>query len=163
MDKNAEKSRQLGMSVGTASNRLRKMLLYMLAVKAGMATCIRCGKLIASVNDFTIDHVKPWLHEPNAIELFFDLNNVGFSHMRCNLKSRRQCLVVRSSKSFFKGVELDPRGNRKRPWRAVIYINNGRKNFGYHATPQEAAAVFDEESVRIFGKMAVTNKSLGLL
>lgn len=31
---------------------------------------------------WSIDHIQPWLHNDNL--LFWDLNNVSFSHKKCN-------------------------------------------------------------------------------
>ena len=80
----SNKDEQLNMSFGTACNRLRKMILFALLEKHGENICYRCGKTIESVNNLTIDHKKPWLN--NDASLFWDLNNVAFSHTKCNLR-----------------------------------------------------------------------------
>jgi len=40
--------------------------------------------------NFSIEHKKPWLDEPNAAKLYFDLNNVTFSHSACNKGAARK-------------------------------------------------------------------------
>jgi hypothetical protein len=83
-----EEKHQLGMDKGTAGGRLRKLLLFEFARRLGLLTCIRCRKPIELVNDFTTDHIKPWFHiDPS---LFWDLNNVGFSHDSCNKRAGRK-------------------------------------------------------------------------
>lgn len=37
-----------------------------------------------------IEHKIPWLDSDKPKELFFDLENIGFSHLSCNIKARRQ-------------------------------------------------------------------------
>ena len=73
---------QLGMPHGTASNRLRKNILFSLVKELEKDTCYKCGDVILSVEEFSIEHVLPW--EGRDPELFWDLNNIAFSHVRCN-------------------------------------------------------------------------------
>ena len=82
-----EERRQLGVDKGTATGQLKKLLLFEFAKRLGLANCIRCGLEIASANDFTVDHKKPWFHIDVA--LFWDLENIGFSHDSCNKKAKR--------------------------------------------------------------------------
>lgn len=72
----------LGMSWGTANNRLRKMVLFSLIQRCGEDFCIRCGSQIESIDDLSIEHIKPW--RGNNVELFWDLDNIAFSHVQCN-------------------------------------------------------------------------------
>lgn len=78
------------MAVGTATNRLRKMLMFHFAQKCGMDICFQCNERIESAEDLSIEHMVPWRRKPNAKELFYDLNNIAFSHQRCNCIGRRQ-------------------------------------------------------------------------
>jgi len=81
---------QLGMPQGTASHRLRKMILFQLLQVTGLDTCYQCKKTIKTVEELSIDHKVPWLDSKNPRELFFDLDNIAFSHLKCNqLASRR--------------------------------------------------------------------------
>jgi len=75
------------MDKGTAGARLRKLLLFEFAKRLGLADCARCGKPIETIDDFTIDHLKAWLHvDP---KLFWDLSNIGFAHEHCNKSTKR--------------------------------------------------------------------------
>ncbi len=70
-----------GIPVGTAAGRLRKMVMFELIRRLGENRCYRCGELIESADELSIDHKKPWLEDHS---LFWDLNNVAFSHFLCN-------------------------------------------------------------------------------
>lgn len=83
-----EKSRQLGMPFGTANARLRKQILFALTVKHKENLCYRCHKWINHISEFTIEHKSPWLHI--STELFWDLENIAFSHLYCNVSSARK-------------------------------------------------------------------------
>ncbi len=76
------KSAHLGMPWGTACNRLRKMVLFDLLQRHGEATCYKCKQDITTVEELSIEHKQPW--EGRDSELFWDLNNIAFSHRCCN-------------------------------------------------------------------------------
>lgn len=82
-----KKSEQLGMNPSTASNRLVKDLLFMFVEKSGYK-CFRCKKDM-SRGDFSIEHIKPWIDSENPKEFYFDLKNISFSHLACNIKASR--------------------------------------------------------------------------
>jgi len=84
---NRKKAEQLGMPFGTASNRLRKMVLFHLLKKLKENVCFQCGAEIETVDELSIEHKKPWLDE--SVDLFWDLNNIAFSHHQCNCASTR--------------------------------------------------------------------------
>jgi hypothetical protein len=73
----------LGMPQGTASGRLRKMLLFRQLKKHDENICVRCSGVIETVEELSVEHIKPW--EGISAELFWDLDNVAFSHMKCNV------------------------------------------------------------------------------
>lgn len=83
---NSKKHHQLGMNFSTASNRLRKLVLFKLVVETDRDICFRCGKKILSADDCTIEHKESWQHK--STELFWDLNNIAFSHSTCNTRAR---------------------------------------------------------------------------
>jgi HNH endonuclease len=83
---NIVKASQLGMPLGTATSRLRKMLLFKFAKKLGEDVCFKCKLKIEDINEFSIEHKQPWLHVSK--ELFWDLDNIAFSHLKCNLPDR---------------------------------------------------------------------------
>ena len=83
-----KESLQLGIPFTTASTRLHRILLFDLAKKSGNDSCFRYQKNIESVKDFSIEHKIAWLD--NDPRLFWDLNNIGFSHLSCNKKAGRK-------------------------------------------------------------------------
>jgi hypothetical protein len=88
---NDEKSRQLGMPHGTANGRLRKMIIFHLLKELKQNFCFQCGAEIERVDELSIEHKKPWLHE--SVDLFWDLNNIAFSHLHCNISAGRRVTV----------------------------------------------------------------------
>ena len=86
---NRVKSEQLGMSLGKANARLRKKILFDLVKKCNLDFCYRCNEKIEKIEDLSIEHKIHWLHSENPKELFFDLGNIAFSHLKCNVLSNR--------------------------------------------------------------------------
>ncbi len=84
-----KKSAQVGMNISTATAILRKNIIFRLAGKCGELTCIRCGKQISNPEDLSLDHIIPWLDSSDPKSLFFDPENVRFSHAKCNLSATR--------------------------------------------------------------------------
>ncbi len=82
-----KRNAQLGMDGGTASNRLLKDILFKLITDAGHV-CYHCG-FPMSRSTFSIEHKEPWLDSSDPVKLFFDLENIGFSHKVCNFAARR--------------------------------------------------------------------------
>jgi hypothetical protein len=83
---------QLGMPQGTATGRLRKNILFHLLKKLNENICFKCKTSIKGVEDLSIEHVKPWENvDPN---LFWDLDNIAFSHLRCNTRQSKPNTVV---------------------------------------------------------------------
>lgn len=106
---------QLGMSLGTAHNRLVKDLLFDFVCKTNQNKCFQCGKEM-SREDFSIEHKTPWRHKENAKELFFSLDNISYSHLRCNMKAARPAQIGDrkpkpikhgTAHSYFKGCRCD--------------------------------------------------------
>jgi len=83
------KTAQLGMNPSTASNRLNKQLLFSLGERLGMQWCFQCASKIESVEDMSVEHKIPWLHSEDPVGLFFDLDNIAFSHKVCNYSVSR--------------------------------------------------------------------------
>ena len=79
-----KKDELLGISFGTASNRLRKSILFNLVRQTGQDVCFRCGRKIESETDLSIEHKVSWQSATDPIRLFFDLENIEFSHINCN-------------------------------------------------------------------------------
>lgn len=84
-----KKTQQLGMNPGTASHRLTKDILFAFIQITDNNQCFVCGKPM-SREDFSIEHKVPWLDSADPVGLYFDLQNIAFSHHRCNVGSARQ-------------------------------------------------------------------------
>ena len=84
----ARKSAFLGMPHGTAGNRLRKMVLFNLLQRHGEKVCFKCSEKIETAEELSIEHKQPW--EGISVELFWSLDNIAFSHLRCNKNHRRK-------------------------------------------------------------------------
>lgn len=85
---NAKKKLQLGIDPGTAAARLIRDLLWGFVQKTGV-TCHRCGYHLTR-ETFSIDHKTPWLDSENPRGLFFDTENISYSHLACNVADGRK-------------------------------------------------------------------------
>ena len=78
-----KKEQQLGMNPSTASNRLVKDILWKYIQASSDDMCFRCG-LSMSRDNFSIEHKDSWLDSEDPLDLYFDLENISFSHLSCN-------------------------------------------------------------------------------
>jgi hypothetical protein len=85
---NERKNATLGMPFGTACGRLRKLILFHLICRLEENICFKCHKPIERVEDLSIEPNLPW--EGILADLFWDLNNIAFSHLRCNVPHVRR-------------------------------------------------------------------------
>lgn len=83
-------SEQLGMAHGTAQYRLKKSILFAAIQQLGQDICYRCKEKIESIDEFSIDHKTRWMDTNDPVGLFFDLDNISFSHSRCNSQASRR-------------------------------------------------------------------------
>lgn len=79
---NARKAEILGMPFGTATNRLRRAIIFRLLKKLGEDKCFQCGTAIEQLVDLSIEHKMPWAGDA---AMFWDLENIAFSHLKCNI------------------------------------------------------------------------------
>lgn len=84
-----KKKEQLGMNPSTASGRLVKDVLWSLIVKTKQDICCKCNNSMTR-ETFSIEHVKPWLDSDDPVGLYFDLENISFSHLSCNISDARK-------------------------------------------------------------------------
>lgn len=93
------------MPIGTASNRLRKSILFSLLKKYNENYCFQCASEIETEEELSIEHKIPYLDSSNPVELFFDLDNISFSHLNCNVGAARQTKVLKhpSVESYKRG------------------------------------------------------------
>lgn len=75
----------LDMPFGTAAQRLRKSIMFDLIKKLNLDICFRCGQVISEISELSIDHKISWEYSKEPIKLFFDLDNIAFSHLHCNI------------------------------------------------------------------------------
>jgi len=118
---NKRKSDFLGQPLGTATHRLRKMIMFSMAKRLSEDQCFKCGEKIETLQEFSIEHKRPWLHE--SIHLFFDLANIAFSHARCNRTDR----PVAWKQQCFDPKQAWCRGCKKALPRARFYVNRSKK------------------------------------
>lgn len=97
------KNEVLGMNFSTANNRLRKIILYNLCKELKLINCYRCNENIESVEEFSKDHLVDWLYSKNPVDLFFDVENIKFSHLKCNSKFSK--LSKKGKQSVIKSSE----------------------------------------------------------
>jgi len=81
---NQKKDELLGEPHGTANAKLRKAIIYHLAGLCGMLSCHRCGATIENIGELSIEHKVPWQQSGDPRSSFFDMENIAFSHLRCN-------------------------------------------------------------------------------
>ena len=89
-DYNKKREAQLGMSLGAARNKLHKSILFKLICEAELNECYQCGDFINNVDNLSIEHKEPWLYSNNPVDLYFDLTNIAFSHLKCNSGAARR-------------------------------------------------------------------------
>ncbi|WMM35529.1 hypothetical protein [Vibrio phage PJN101] len=97
-----KKRGQLGMDPGTASHQLRKQIMFSYIQHCGDDKCFQCGKQIKSVDDLSIEHKIPWLDSEDPKGLFFDLSNIAFSHLKCNVAARRSVKAVCGTETMYR-------------------------------------------------------------
>jgi hypothetical protein len=81
---NKIKADLLGMPFGTACSKLRKALLFDFVKRLHEDSCYRCGEAISSIEEFSIEHKNAWSKQLSPVDAFFDLNNISYSHLKCN-------------------------------------------------------------------------------
>lgn len=92
---------------------------------------------IGTVQDFSIEHKEPWFNV--APELFWDLGNLAFSHLSCNVGNKRRGIErvkgengTESSCKRFLSRSNFGRMNKKNYTRPVKYhCNDCRKANGW--------------------------------
>jgi len=75
---------------GTASAKLRKAILFQLLQETGKDICFQCEEKIETIEDLSIEHKEPWMSAKDPIKSFYDLNNISFSHLNCNVSYARR-------------------------------------------------------------------------
>jgi len=94
---NEKKNRLLGMPYGTATSKLRKIIMFAMAKQLHVDNCYRCGNQIETLEEFSIEHIKSWQGAENPKEAFFDIANISFSHLHCNVAAGLKHKGIRES------------------------------------------------------------------
>lgn len=82
----------LGMPASTASKRLKKTLFFNLLKKHSENICKVCALPIEKEEELTVEHILPW--ENRSKELFFDVTNIAYSHLKCNTPHKTRKGVI---------------------------------------------------------------------
>lgn len=77
---------QLGMTDGVARYRLVRLILFDFVKRAEKDGCFKCGRKILTAEELSIEHKQPWCDVDAA--LYWDLENIAFSHSKCNRPHR---------------------------------------------------------------------------
>lgn len=123
MDKKAQ---QLGMNPGTARHRLIRDLLFSYVKDV---PCFHCGKPLTR-DTFSIEHKTPWLDSDDPLGLFFDLDNISYSHESCNYGAARQVNAPSACGTegrYNKGCRCDPCKAAKAARMKRGYTTEGRR------------------------------------
>ncbi len=86
-----------------------------------------------------------------------------YSKETCRWATKKQQSINKGPENFigrtskFKGVCSSQ--SQKRPWRATINVGGAQKSLGNFSTELEAAGVYDEAALALFGSGAYTNLS----
>jgi len=62
------------------------MILFDLVKRLDEDICFKCSERIETIDELSIEHKQPW--EGVSVELFWALDNIAFSHLRCNRAER---------------------------------------------------------------------------
>lgn len=142
---NIKKEKQLGMSPGTASGRLKKEIMFNLLSRLGENICFQCLKTIDSADELSVEHKTPWLNSEDPVGLFYDPENIAFSHLKCNSSAAR-----RPSKIYDDPRDADRAHDRKRSKRPerIAAMKTYRKEY---AKKKTVAPVSLTENVSLTG------------
>jgi len=93
----------------------KSMLLIFISYSKGCSKDLQTQEFY---QDFTIDHKKSWYNNP---KLFWDLNNIAFSHLKCN------SAYTSNNKRAQHGSETKYRSGCRCPKCVQKHINDGIK------------------------------------
>jgi hypothetical protein len=178
-DRNIEK---LGMHKSSAQRKLIKMILFEYVNKADENICWQCGDKITDFDKFSVEHKESWSCADDPQKAYFDLKNIAFSHLNCNVQKIRNSPHSRKhtaldldiardrlirSPSGFRYVRLYKHKGVIKYMARVPHWENGKKLKDYFGkareTPLESAYDADRIMIELYGEKAVTNQKLGLL
>lgn len=121
-----KKTKQLGLNPSTANNILKKNILFSLICETKRNICFQCGNIIKSIEELSIEHKIPWLDSENPKELYFDLNNIAFSHLACNVAAKRPRIIKHPSfLSYRNGCRCEGCKNENK---SMVYKHRNKNN-----------------------------------
>ena len=97
MRSTVKKTQLLGESFGKAVAKLRKSILFEFVVRLKLNICFQCGEEITTVQELSIEHKEPWMSAENPIESFYNLENIAFSHLSCNVRAAKHEKGIRKT------------------------------------------------------------------
>jgi hypothetical protein len=178
-DRNIDK---LGMHKSSAQRKLSKILLFEYVKKAGENICWQCGVEIIEFDEFSIEHKESWSCAEDSKKAYFDVKNIAFSHLTCNVQKIRNSPHKRKttaldidvardrlirSPSGFRYVRLYEYKGIVKYMARVPHWEDGKKLKDYFGkareNPIESAYDADLIMIKLYGEKAVTNQKLGLL
>ena len=97
---------------------------------------------------FPLNIRSSWQLSKNPKDAFFDLENIAFSHLHCNIlaseKSSGKNMPV--GESNIRGVRKVKNKNLKKPYRAEIWKEGKTKHIGLFKTAEEASKAYKKAS-----------------
>ena len=122
-----KKTLQLGMNPSTASGRLVKDLLWHFISTTTDALCCKCNQPLER-STFSVEHIEPWLDSDDPVGNYFNISNIGFSHLRCNIADvRRKTAQCGSHRAYAKGCRCTLCKEAKKDYQASRYTSEKRK------------------------------------
>ena len=101
-----KKKEQLGIDPSTAANQLKKIILFNFVKINHLDICFHCNEIIKTADELSIEHKIPWLDSEDPKGLFFNLDNIAYSHLICNVKASRKTLIHGRNR-YGKGCRCD--------------------------------------------------------
>lgn len=122
------KSEALEMSINKAQHRLRKNIMFSMMQRLNEDNCYRCGEKIVDINTLSIEHKTSWLYSEDPKKLFWDLDNIAFSHLKCNISHSN--LGKTMSEEARKNISIGHMGHKrtKESIEKTRLANIGRKH-----------------------------------
>lgn len=84
-----KKKQQLGMNPSTARSRLIGDVLWSFLENSPQNKCFQCGDPMTR-ETYSVEHKEPWLDTTDPLKMYFDPNNIAFSHQSCNSAAARR-------------------------------------------------------------------------
>jgi hypothetical protein len=94
-NKNSIRNKEvLGKTLSNSVIEMWRKLTFDYAQRCGETVCYQCGKKIETYEEFSMEHKIPWRNKLNGRKLFFDLDNISFSHHTCNSRAGQKTSVL---------------------------------------------------------------------